>query len=1070
MTPATAMGTMLNIVANRINSQLDLSGPGWTVSAEEDSGTAALATAARLLRSHEADAVVVGATDLAHDLVHQEALRELGAGRAPGDAAVVLVLKRLPDAERAGETVLAILDEEEGDEPPDLRVSTAPDGSAPDRCDNSAWFGTPHAAAGLLAVATAVASLRYGIRPRPGRFADRTAPPRTADVVVPVLEGPERRVRLRAAPAAVRRDGQVAFVYTNGSAAYPHMGRELTDSLPDFAEVVRSRCDAEDMPWPPPDFTDTGVLGRIWATTRLAALHTLITRFVLGLRPDAALGYSSGETSALISLEAWPDAAALAQDARRSGLFTHDITGEHRAARHAWHTRGITGHRWRNYLVTAPVHQVRQAVADQPAVHLMAINAPGVCVVGGEENACDTLVRNRFPHAAIQLDYDIAAHVPELEGIREAWHRLHRRPTLSVPGVRFYRGDTAEPYLPIEESAADAITAQATRTIDFPAVIERAYADGVRVFVEHGPGSLCTEWIGRTLAGRDHLAVALDEPGGQALPRLRRSVEQLAAAGLCDPAPLLRLLDRGRADTPAAGRVLRLPARAPAVRLPVPDRLATVMTPAPTLPLVTPASGPRAAEPDTAAARRAAAARHHSRVTALHRQYLTEQTALHERYLRGRRTTEDALPTPLRGSPPLHPAVPPPVRQPALPGPKFDRAQLERLADGPVSELFGPLFAAQDGYRRQTRLPGPPLLLADRVTGIDAAPASMGTGTIWTETDLRPDTWYLDHAGRIPLGLLVEAGQADLLLISWLGVDLLNRGERVYRLLGCEATHHGPTPRVGQTLRYEIHIDGHAEHRGTRLFFFRYDCFTGNDLVVSLRNAQAGFFTDTELAAAGGIRWTPGEGLSHDLPFDPVTPPTSTARFDAEAVRAFAEGRPYDCFGPAWDTTRAHVRTPRIDSGRLLLIDEVTAFEPAGGALGRGYLRAETRLRPDGWYFEGHFKNDPVFPGSLMGHGVHQVMAFHLAALGLTIDRDAARFEPLPGVTAQSRCRSQATPQSRQMVYEIHVGGLTTGPEPVLYAEAMVSVDGVHAFHSRNLALRLVGDTWDTLPDRTLSN
>ncbi|GAA0418436.1 hypothetical protein [Streptomyces luteireticuli] len=75
--------------------------------------------------------------------------------------------------------------------------------------------------------------------------------------------------------------------------------------------------------------------------------------------------------------------------------------------------------------------------------------------------------------------------------------------------------------------------------------------------------------------------------------------------------------------------------------------------------------------------------------------------------------------------------------------------------------------------------------------------------------------------------------------------------------------------------------------------------------------------------------------------------------------------------------------------------------------------------------------------------------------------------EPLPGVTAQSRCRSQATPQSRRMVYEIHVGGLTTGPEPVLYAEAMVSVDGVHAFHSRNLALRLVGDT---LPDRTLSN
>ncbi|MCC3773526.1 beta keto-acyl synthase, partial [Streptomyces sp. UNOB3_S3] len=409
------------------------------------------------------------------------------------------------------------------------------------------------------------------------------------------------------------------------------------------------------------------------------------------------------------------------------------------------------------------------------------------------------------------------------------------------------------------------------------------------------------------------------------------------------------------------------------------------------------------------------------------------------------------------------PAVPPPAvpRQaprPALPGPKFDRAQLERLADGPVSEILGPLFAAQDVYRRQTRLPKPPLLLVDRVTGIDAEPGSMGTGTIWTETDLRPGTWYLDHTGRIPGGLLAEAGQADLLLISWLGVDLLNRGERVYRLLGCEATYHGSAPRVGQTLRYEIHIDGHAEYQGTRLFFFRYDCTADDRPVVSISNAQAGFFTDAELAAAEGIRWTPGAALSRDLPHEPVISPPTGARFGADAVRAFAEGRPYDCFGPGWTVTRAHLRTPRVDSGPLLLLDEVTAFEPAGGALGRGYLRAETRLRPDGWYFDGHFKNDPVLAGSLMSHGVHQAMAFHMAALGLTIERDGARFEAVPGVTALSRCRGQATPASEHMVYEIHVGGLSAGPEPVLYAEAMVSVDGVHAFHARNLALRLVRD------------
>ncbi|MBB5120206.1 hypothetical protein AF335_17255 [Streptomyces eurocidicus] len=1080
-TAAGVVGAMMNITANRINYQLGLEGPGFTVSAEEDSGTAALALAARLLRADEADAAIVGAVDLAHDPVHREALRELGVDRAPGDAAVVLVLKRLPDAERAGEPVLAVLDETEsgpepesepGDGPPDLRVSTVPLDGTEECCDNSALFGTPHAAAGLLAVATAVTALRHGVRPRPGRFAELDARLRTAEAVVPVLEGPRRRVRLRAAPA--RRHGQVAFVYTNGSAAYPRMGRELTLALPDLAEAVRHRCDnPEDVPWPPADFADTGVLGRIWATTRLAALHTLVTRYLLGLRPDAAIGYSSGETSALVALEAWPDAAALAEDARRGDLLTRDVTGEYRAVRRAWRARGITGLRWRNYLLTAPLEEVREAVAAEPAVHLMAVNAPGVCVVGGEETACAALVRDRFAHRAVRLDYDIAAHAPELEAVRDAWHRLHRRRTVPVPGVRFYRGDTAEPYVPTEESAADAITAQATTTVDFPAVIERAYADGVRVFVEHGPLSLCTDWIGRILHGREHLAVALDEPGGRALHRLHRSVERLASAGLCDPALLLSLLGRTRTD-PGAGRpgtpvdrTLRVPAHPRAVRLPAPDTAGTVMRPAPDLSPVlseVPAGGERAAGPPAPppdpppAAGTAAVARHRTRVTALHRQYLTELTALHRRYLEGRHLLGNAVPRPSARPRPGPAPLPAPPPQPALPGPKFDRAQLERLADGPVSELFGPLFAAQDGYRRQTRLPGPPLLLVDRVTGIAAAPASMGTGTIWTETDLRPDSWFLDHTGRVPGGLLAEAGQADLLLISWLGVDLLNRGERVYRLLGCEAAYHGTMPRLGQTLRYEIHVDGHAHHRGTRLFFFHSDCFADGEHVLSIRNGQAGFFTDTELAAAEGIRWTPGTVPSPDLPFEPVTPPPTAARFGAEAVRAFAEGRPYDCFGPAWHTTRAHLRTPRIDGGRLLLIDEITAFEPAGGPLGRGYLRAELRLRPDGWYFEGHFKNDPVLPGTLMSHGTQQAMAFYLAALGLTIDRDGARFEALPGVTAVSRCRGQATPASRRVVYEIHVGGLSTGPEPVLYAEAMVSVDGVNAFHGRNLALRLVRD------------
>ncbi|HMM34660.1 MAG TPA: beta-ketoacyl synthase, partial [Thermoanaerobaculia bacterium] len=191
-------------------------------------------------------------------------------------------------------------------------------------------------------------------------------------------------------------------------------------------------------------------------------------------------------------------------------------------------------------------------------------------------------------------------------------------------------------------------------------------------------------------------------------------------------------------------------------------------------------------------------------------------------------------------------------------GPRFDRRQLEIHAGGRISGIFGPAFAAQDAYDRQVRMPLPPLLLADRVVGLSAEPASMGKGTIWTETDVTWDSWYL-HQGYMPPGLMIEAGQADLMLISYLGVDLLNRGERVYRLLGCELTWHGDLPRAGGALRFAIHLDGHAAQGPVRLMFFHYDCTNGDRPQLTVRKGQAGFFTDAGLGESAGCLWSPEE-------------------------------------------------------------------------------------------------------------------------------------------------------------------------------------------------------------------
>ncbi|MEI6715294.1 MAG: beta-ketoacyl synthase N-terminal-like domain-containing protein [Verrucomicrobiota bacterium] len=403
---------------------------------------------------------------------------------------------------------------------------------------------------------------------------------------------------------------------------------------------------------------------------------------------------------------------------------------------------------------------------------------------------------------------------------------------------------------------------------------------------------------------------------------------------------------------------------------------------------------------------------------------------------------------------------PPTVTLPkAVCGPQFSHEQLITLAGGRVADVFGEGFAFQENYPIQVRMPLPPLLLVDRVTGIDAPPLVLGCGTMWTETDVPASAWYL-HAGRMPAGITLEAGQADLLLISWMGIDRLNKGERAYRLLGGEMTFHGPLPKIGDKLVFKIHVDDHASVGDVRMFFFHYELHIDGELRLAMRNGRAGFFTKQELEHSEGVLWdaslepAPHLKRSHDSPRVRV----ERQSFDRNAIQAFSEGRMRDVFGDQFIMTCPHTRTPTIPKGRLLMIDEVTHLDPEGGPWKRGYCRSVQKISPSMWFFEGHFHNDPCMPGTLMVEGAAETMTFYMTALGCTIKADGWRFEPVKEQAMYLQCRGQCTPQSREVVYELFIEEFNDGLHPRLRATVLGSVDGRKAFLCRGFALELVPD------------
>jgi 3-hydroxyacyl-[acyl-carrier protein] dehydratase/trans-2-decenoyl-[acyl-carrier protein] isomerase len=66
----------------------------------------------------------------------------------------------------------------------------------------------------------------------------------------------------------------------------------------------------------------------------------------------------------------------------------------------------------------------------------------------------------------------------------------------------------------------------------------------------------------------------------------------------------------------------------------------------------------------------------------------------------------------------------------------------------------------------------------------------------------------------------------------------------------------------------------------------------------------------------------------------------------------------------------------------MLMFDRITEISETGGENGKGFVRAELDVKPDLWFFQCHFKGDPVMPGCLGLDGLWQLVGFFLGWSG----------------------------------------------------------------------------------------
>jgi 3-hydroxyacyl-[acyl-carrier protein] dehydratase/trans-2-decenoyl-[acyl-carrier protein] isomerase len=74
---------------------------------------------------------------------------------------------------------------------------------------------------------------------------------------------------------------------------------------------------------------------------------------------------------------------------------------------------------------------------------------------------------------------------------------------------------------------------------------------------------------------------------------------------------------------------------------------------------------------------------------------------------------------------------------------------------------------------------------------------------------------------------------------------------------------------------------------------------------------------------------------------------------------------------------------PQLPMPPMLMFDRITDITEDGGDKGKGLVVAELDIKPDLWFFDCHFVNDPVMPGCLGLDAMWQLLGFYLGWLGL---------------------------------------------------------------------------------------
>ncbi|WP_318479924.1 3-hydroxyacyl-[acyl-carrier-protein] dehydratase FabA [Photobacterium leiognathi] len=143
---------------------------------------------------------------------------------------------------------------------------------------------------------------------------------------------------------------------------------------------------------------------------------------------------------------------------------------------------------------------------------------------------------------------------------------------------------------------------------------------------------------------------------------------------------------------------------------------------------------------------------------------------------------------------------------------------------------------------------------------------------------------------------------------------------------------------------------------------------------------------------------------------------------------------------------------PSLPSDNMLMIDRIVNITDKDGEHGKGFIVAELDINPDLWFFNCHFKGDPVMPGCLGLDAMWQLVGFFLGWSG-----GEGKGRAL-GV-GEVKFTGQILPTAKKVTYEIQLKRVINRKLIMGVADGRVLVDGKEIYVAKDLKVGLFKDT-----------